>query len=110
MASSRASYPRYRPLLVSAACALILGPVLPGNAFGTFITSAGDAALSGALIQDFNSEPTYTFFASRTFLPGVDGFTVTAVSGDLHLDDQYCASFGTNSNCLDTDEQQLSSQ
>ena len=57
MASSPASYPRFRPLLVSAAYALILGLVLPGNAFGTFITSAGDAALSGALIQDFNSEP-----------------------------------------------------
>jgi hypothetical protein len=39
-------------ILCAAAVALFV--LLPGNAFGTSINSADDAALSGALLQDFD--------------------------------------------------------
>jgi hypothetical protein len=93
-----APYQKIRSLLLGLA--FVLSLFLGGSA--TLITGAGDAALAGALVQDFNAEPTDTFFTSRTFLIGIDGFTITPLSGDLHLDDQFCASFGTSSNCLDT--------
>jgi hypothetical protein len=35
-------------------------------------------------------------------LIGLDGFTVTPLSAELHIDDQFCPSFGTTGHCLDT--------
>ena len=51
----------------SALCvaALAVSFFLAPNAFGTLITTAGDPALSGALIQDFNSEAADTYFPPR---------------------------------------------
>lgn len=59
--------------------------------------------LAGALVQDFNAEPTDTFFTSRILLIGFDGFAITPLRGELHLDDQYRASFGTSSNQANDD-------
>jgi hypothetical protein len=75
---------------------------IPGSAFGLRIAGPGDAALSGALIQDFDGEAADTYFTSQTFSIGLDGFTVAPISTELHIDNQYCASFGTTGNCLDT--------
>ena len=84
------------------AAALFAVTVLPGVAAATLITSAGDPALAGALFQNFDAEAADTFFASQTFLIGTDGFTVTPLTRELHIDDQFCGSFGTGGNCLDT--------
>jgi len=98
------SFPRHSDSLWAILCTgvIALFLLLPGHAFATLITSAGDAALSGALIQDFDSEAPDTFFTSQTFLIGIDGFTVSPVGRELHIDDQFCGSFGTAGNCLDT--------
>lgn len=91
--------PRVAVLLSGAILWLLwLAPI---TASATLITSPGDAALSGALLQTFDSEP-IGYFGSRSFLIGSDGFTVSAVSSDLLLDDAFCASFGTSGSCLDT--------
>ncbi len=82
--------------------ALALAVILPGNAFGTLITNSGDAALTGALLQDFDSAVANSFFSTQTFLVGVDGFTVAPVNRELRIDNQFCGSFGTSGNCLDT--------
>jgi len=79
-------------------CLLALAPL---TASATLITSSGDAALSGALVMTFDSEsPAY--FASRSFLIGSDGFTVSSLADDLHIDNSFCGSFGTSGSCLDT--------
>jgi hypothetical protein len=80
---------------------LILMMIASGNAGATLITSAGDTALVGALVEDFDSYSPF-YFASQSFPSGADGFTVTSLSGDLHMDDEYCGSFGTAGSCLDT--------
>jgi hypothetical protein len=82
--------------------ALAILMLVAGSAFGLRISGPGDPALAGALLQNFDSAATDTYFTSQTFLIGVDGFTVTPLAADLHIDDQYCASFGTTGNCLDT--------
>ena len=89
-----------REILCLAAAAIFV--LLPANAFATLITSAGDASLSGALLQDFDSTVANSFFATQTFLIGTDGFSVTPINRELHIDNQYCGSFGTAGNCLDT--------
>jgi len=91
---------RIRTLVCAA---VLVGLMLaPGSAFSLLITGAGDAALTGALVQNFDGEAADTYFTSQTFLIGVDGFTVTPVAAELHIDDQFCTSFGTSGNCLDT--------
>ncbi|MCG8588061.1 MAG: hypothetical protein MJE66_02110 [Proteobacteria bacterium] len=69
------------------------------SAEAAFIDNAGDPALVGAVLFDFNSEPLDTYFTTRTF-GGL--FTITMAVDDMHMDDQWCASFGTTGNCLDT--------
>ena len=91
---------RIRTLVCAAALVVLM--LAPGSAFSLLITGAGDAALTGALVQNFDGEAADTYFTSQTFLIGVDGFTVTPVAAELHIDDQFCASFGTSGNCLDT--------
>ncbi len=53
-------------------------------------------------MQDFDGEATDTYFTSQTFSIGLDGFTVAPISAELHIDNQFCAGFGTTGNCLDT--------
>jgi len=91
---------RIRTLVCAAVLVVLM--LAPGSAFSLLITGAGDAALTGALVQNFDGEAADTYFTSQTFLIGVDGFTVTPVAAELHIDDQFCASFGTSGNCLDT--------
>jgi hypothetical protein len=79
-----------------------LAIMAPGSALATQIFSSGDAALTGALIQNFDGEAADTYFTSQTFLIGADGFTVTPLAQEMHIDVTYCASFGTTGNCLDT--------
>lgn len=100
MKTRHASYRHCLEVLCGAAITLFV--LLPGNAFGTRINSAGDVALSGALIQNFESAAADTFFTTQTFLIGLDGFTVTPVNQELHIDNQFCGSFGSSGNCLDT--------
>jgi hypothetical protein len=91
---------RFRTLLC---CVVLVSFILaPGSAFALRISGPGDAALSGALMQDFNGEAADTYFTSQTFSIGLDGFTVAPINAELHIDDQFCASFGTTGNCLDT--------
>jgi len=91
---------RIRTLLCVAS--LVAFVLAPGSAFGLRINAPGDAALVGALLQDFDSEAADTYFTNQTFTIGLDGFSVIPVAAELHIDDQYCASFGTSGSCLDT--------
>ena len=91
---------RIRTLLCCVA--LVSCMLVSGSAFALRISGPGDAALSGALIQDFDGEAADTYFTSQTFSIGLDGFTVTPLSSELHIDNEFCASFGTTGNCLDT--------
>ncbi len=85
---------------VAVLVAAILGLGLGARpALATFISSAADPALSGATTFDFDSEPGDIYFGTRTF---GGAFTFTADANDLHIDDVWCASFGTTGNCLDT--------
>ena len=88
---------------------LVLGLGVPRPAHATFISSAGDPALAGATIYDFDSDPGDLFFTTRTF---DTAFIFTADANELHIDDTFCAQFGTSGNCLDTirvDEQAAAS-
>jgi hypothetical protein len=91
---------RIRTLLCCVA--LMSFSLVPGRAFALRISGPGDTALSGALMQDFDGEAADTYFTSQTFSIGFDGFTVAPINTELHIDNQYCASFGTTGNCLDT--------
>jgi len=99
--SPRGSTP-VRGGLALVATLLVAALVVPTASHALLITSSGDAALSGALVEDFDGTTADTYFATQTFSIGADGFTVTPLADDLHIDDQYCASFGTSGNCLDT--------
>ena len=91
---------RFASNLISGAtlCLLALAPI---TASATLITSPGDAALSGALVMTFDSEsPAY--YATRSFMVGSDGFTVSSIAFDFHIDNEFCGSFGTAGSCLDT--------
>lgn len=87
-----------RNLLGVATTLLMLAP---GHAAATLITSAGDPALSLALVENFDSY-TPAYYSSQQYLTGADGFTVTALSNNLHIDNSFCGSFGTSGSCLDT--------
>ena len=88
-------------LLRSLAIAGLVVPLFAASASATRINASSDAALVGALVQDFDGEATGDF-ASRDFLIGADGFTVAGVGGDLQIDGAWCANFGTTGNCLGT--------
>lgn len=75
--------------------------VLPSDAVATRINSAGDPALSGALVQTFDAA-TVGYFTSQSFLIGSHGFTIAAVAGNVHIDDVFCGNFGTSGRCFDT--------
>ena len=91
---------RFASNLVSGAVLGLLS-MAPLSASATLITDPGDAALAGALVMTFDSEsPGY--FASRSFLIGSDGFSVSSLADDLQIDDGFCGSFGTGGRCLDT--------
>ncbi len=66
---------RIRTLLSCAALATLM--LAPGSAFGLRIAGPGDAAMAGALLQDFDSEAADTYSTNQTFLIGLDGSTVT---------------------------------
>jgi hypothetical protein len=100
MMAQKTATKRIRTLLCCVA--LVSFMLVPGSALGLRISGPGDAALAGALVQDFDGEAADTYFTSQMFSIGLDGFTVTPVSTELHIDNQYCASFGTTGNCLDT--------
>ena len=71
------------------------------EAGATRINSAGDPALAGALVQTFDAVPV-GYFTSQSFLIGSDGFTISAVASNLHIDDVFCGAFGTSGRCFDT--------
>ncbi len=79
-----------------------LALVASSASFATRITSAGDPALAGALVEDFGTSALY--FSSRDFLTGSDGFTISSADAtrDLHLDSTFCGNFGTSGACFDT--------
>ena len=67
--------------------ALAILMLVPGIALGLRISGPGDPALAGALLQNFDSAAANTYFTSQTFLIGADGFSVTPLAADLHIDD-----------------------
>ena len=73
----------------------------PQDAAATRINSAADPALSGALVQSFDTA-TVGYFTSQSFLTGANGFTIAAVTGNVHIDDVFCGDFGTSGRCFDT--------
>jgi len=88
-----------RPTLTGWILALSL--LLPSTALALRINGPTDSALTGGLLEDFDSA-TVGHFGSQDFLIGSDGFSVTAVSNDLNIDSTFCAQFGTGGSCLDT--------
>ena len=99
MPLSHAAKPFATPtLIILPALALLL---VPASAQATRILSSSDAALSGALIADFDAEATGDF-GSRVFAIGTESFTVTGVGGDLRIGGNWCGNFGTSGNCLET--------
>ncbi len=98
----------FRSVLSSVALATFV--LLPTSAFGLLISGPGDSALIGALIQDFDTEASDTYFTDQTFLIGSDGFTVTPLAQELHIDIQWCDDFGTTGKLSRYDEQRRSGQ
>jgi hypothetical protein len=89
------------PLLGAALVLAALAGAAPREAAATRINSAADSALTGALVQNFDAIPV-GYFTSQSFLTGSSGFTIAAVAGNVHIDDVYCADFGTSGRCFDT--------
>lgn len=100
-ASRRPRSARSGALAAMVLGALSLASLAAPEAGATRIFSAADPALAGALVQDFDSIPV-GYFTSQSFLIGSDGFTVSALSSDIHIDDVFCDDFGTSGRCLDT--------
>lgn len=99
MSSPQALLRPIRNSLLSLGVAISV--VAPASLSALLITSSSDPALGGALVETFDGyAPAY--FASQAFLIGTDGFSVTALASDLHIDNTYCGSFGTSGSCLDT--------
>lgn len=84
-----------------AASAVLALALAPSIAFARMITSSGDSALTLALVEDFDSY-TPAHFPSQVFMTGAQGFTVTPLADELHIDATFCGSFGTSGSCLDT--------
>ena len=98
-AQSTPGMPRH---VVGAALALVaFALAAPRDAVATRINSASDSALTGALVQTFDSAAV-GYFASQSFLTGANGFTIAAVAGQVHIDDVFCGNFGTTGRCFDT--------
>ena len=76
-------------------------PLAPSDAEAARINSAGDPALAGALVQDFNTAP-LAAFASQSFLIGSDGFTISSTTSNLQITNSFCSNFGTTGGCFDT--------
>lgn len=101
---SRASAPAAprRGRLVAAVLAVVaLVPLAASDAGAARINSAADPALAGALVQTFDAVPV-GYFASQSFLIGTNGFTISALSSNVHIDDVFCGDFGTSGRCFDT--------
>ncbi len=77
------------------------GSAVPRDAAALRINSASDSALSGAVTETFDAIPV-SYFTSQSFLVGANGFTIDAVAGNVHIDDVFCANFGTSGRCFDT--------
>lgn len=99
-APARAPLGRLRPGRL-AAVVLAVSLLAPTAALATLLSGPGDPALAGALVQDFDGEAV-GYFSTRSFLIGADGFDVTALANDIHLDATWCDDFGTSGGCLDT--------
>lgn len=95
------SLPRLRSACGWLLLLTLVGLLIPGAASATRIFTSGHSALSGALVETFDSQAA-GYFIDRDFLIGADGFNVAPTSGSLHIDTTYCGDFGTGGSCLDT--------
>jgi hypothetical protein len=100
-ASRRGRGHRAGRLVAAVLAVLTLAPLAAPEARATRIDSAADPALAGALVQTFDAVPV-GYFASQSFLIGTDGFTISALSSNVHIDDVFCDDFGTSGRCFDT--------
>ena len=73
----------------------------PSTSLALRITSSGDAALAGALVEDFDGYADSNF-TSQDFLIGGVGFNVAPLADDIAIGSEFCGSFGTTGSCLDT--------
>lgn len=99
-AAPRCGY-RAGRLVAAVLAVLTLAPLAASDAGATQINSAADPALAGALVQTFDAVPV-GYFASQSFLIGTRGFTISALSSNVHIDDVFCDDFGTSGRCFDT--------
>ena len=76
-------------------------PLAPSDAEAARINSAGDPALVGADVQNFNTAP-LAAFASQSFLIGANGFTISSITSNLQITNTFCSNFGTTGACFDT--------
>ena len=90
--------PKLRVLVVSL---LSLALFAPSAAVAALITAPSHPALAGALLQNFDSEATGDF-ASRSFMIGADGFTITPLANTMQVEGGWCDDFGTSNNCIGT--------
>jgi hypothetical protein len=100
-ATSAPTWSLVRRSLALAAAVVAVTSSSPEQAAALRINSAADPALSGALIQTFDTIPV-GYFTSQSFLIGSNGFTISAVANDVHIDDVFCGNFGTSGRCFDT--------
>lgn len=87
--------------LARLATIVALATSSPEQASALRINSAADPALAGALIQTFDTIPV-GYFTSQSFLIGTNGFTLSTLANDVHIDDVFCGNFGTSGRCFDT--------
>lgn len=99
--SSTARGSRAGRLVAAALLVVALSPLAAFDAEAARIDDATDPALAGALVQTFDAAPV-GYFASQSFLIGTDGFTISALSSNVHIDDVFCDDFGTSGRCFDT--------
>ncbi|MEN6352856.1 MAG: hypothetical protein ABFD02_05315 [Bacteroidales bacterium] len=86
-----------KKFILSYAVALALLCVIPINsALAAIITSAGDAALTGATVIDFSGHPKGTYASIA-----IGGVTFVANNNHLWIDNTYEASYGQVGNYLD---------
>jgi hypothetical protein len=88
-------------LLAVASVVVALSPLVPRDAEAARINSAGDPALAGALVQNFDSSA-LAAFASQSFLIGSDGFTISSTTSNVQITNTFCGNFGTTGACFDT--------
>ncbi len=100
-AAHRTGAARCGALVAAVLAVSSLGSLAPADAGATRIFSPADPALAGALVQTFDATPV-GYFTSQSFLIGSDGFSVSALASNIHIDDVFCGDFGTSGRCLDT--------